>query len=65
MSKVRLRATELDVLVDDVRVGRLFNNGDCWRAFLYPPRRRKSLPDYDSRSEAVRGIVAAATGRAK
>jgi hypothetical protein len=62
---VRLKATELDVIVDGVRVGRVFDNGDCWRGFLAGPRRRRSLPDYDSRADAVRGVVAAATKRGR
>ena len=59
MTRVRLKATELDVFVDGIRVGFVVDCGDCWRARLTGRRRRKSLPDYDSRTEAVRGVVAA------
>lgn len=59
MTTVRLRATELDVLVDGKRVGWVFDNGDCWRGFLVGRKPRRPLPDFDTRAEAVRAVVAA------
>jgi hypothetical protein len=57
---VKLRATELDVYVNGVRVGYVVDCGDCWRGQLVGRRRRRSLPDYDRRTDAVRGVVEAA-----
>jgi hypothetical protein len=60
MSTVRLKATELEVFVDGVKVGWVTDCGDCWRAVVTASRKRKYLPDYDSRKDAVRGVVSAA-----
>ena len=57
---IRLKATELDVYVDNVHVGTVFDCGDYWRARMTGCRRRKSMPDYDCRSDAIRGVVLAA-----
>jgi hypothetical protein len=58
---VRLKATELDVYVDGKRVGCVTDCGDCWRGLLLGRRRHRSLPDYDSRKDAVRGVVSGAS----
>lgn len=57
--KVTTKATQLDVYVDGARVGWVTDCGDCWRASLLGRRRLKVLPDFDSRLEAVHGVVAA------
>jgi hypothetical protein len=58
---VRLKATELDVYVDGIRVGWVVDCGDCWRGSLLGRRRRRRLPDYSNRRDAVRGVVSGAT----
>jgi hypothetical protein len=57
----KLIATELDVYVDGIKVGVVTDCGDCWRALLLGRRRRSGykLPDYDSRKDAVRGVIEA------
>ena len=58
-NRVRLQATELDVHVDDVRVGMVTDCGDCWRARMYGRRRRKMFDDFDNQDQAVAAVVAA------
>ena len=59
---VELKATDLDVYVDGVRVGHVIDCGDCWRGGLYGRRKRRLYNiDFDSQDEAVRGVVTAAT----
>lgn len=59
-SRVKLVASELDVYVDGVRVGWVTDCGDCWRGALFGRRRGgRTLSDYDSRKDAVRGVVEA------
>ena len=31
---VRIKATELDVYINGVRIGRVIDCGDCWRASM-------------------------------
>jgi hypothetical protein len=67
MTTVRVRATELDVYVDGDKVGRVMDCGDCWRASVDASghRRARALKsDFDTRSEAVRAVVAASGSRA-
>jgi hypothetical protein len=55
---VRLKATELDVYVDGVRVGWVVDCGDCWRIGILGRRKRRGYNlDFDTRSDAVRGVV--------
>jgi hypothetical protein len=58
---VNLKATKLDVFVNGKCVGWVTDCGDCWRTGLYGRRRRRGykMPDYDSRMQAVRGVVEA------
>jgi hypothetical protein len=63
VNRVQLKATELDVYVNGVRVGWVVDCGDCWRGSLTGRKRRRFLPDFDSRSEAVGGVVSAFQGK--
>lgn len=57
---VKTKARELDVYVNGARVGYVVDCGDCWRAFLYGRRRRRFLPDCETRGEAVRSVIRSA-----
>ena len=56
--QVTTKATELDVYVDGVRVGWVTDCGDCWRGSVVGRRKRRMYNlTFDSRGEAVRGVV--------
>jgi hypothetical protein len=61
--KVVVKASALNVYVDGVRVGHVTDCGDCWRGGVFGARRRRARlynVEFDSRADAVRGVVAAA-----
>jgi hypothetical protein len=55
---VRLQATELDVYVNHVNVGWVTDCGDCWRVSRRGRAKRRRFPDYETREQAVAGLVA-------
>lgn len=55
---VKLKATTLDVFVNGKCVGEVTDCGDCWRINVLGRRKRRGYNlDFDSRSEAVSGLV--------
>ena len=61
-SNVRLRATDLDVYVDGKCVGSVCDCGDCWRICVLGRRKRRGYNlDFDTRSQAVSGLVSIVT----
>lgn len=60
---VRVKATELDVYVNGKRVGHITDFEQFWRVGLYGRRRRRVMPDYGTRAEAIRAVVSACTPR--
>jgi hypothetical protein len=54
---VKLRPIELDVLVDGKVIGKVYDCGDCWRAFLSNRRRKPLTDDYDSQEKAVNAVL--------
>jgi hypothetical protein len=64
--KITTEATDIDVYVNGKKVGYVIKCGDYWRGFLYGRKGRiHSLPDYESRAKAVRGVAFSATGHTK
>lgn len=60
---VRLKATDLDVYVDGRCVGSVCDCGGFWRICVLGRRKRRAYNlDFDTRGEAVRGVVAIVTG---
>jgi hypothetical protein len=57
---VKLKATELDVYVNGVRVGWVTDGGDCWRIGILGRRKRRAYNlDFDTRKQAVDALVKA------
>jgi hypothetical protein len=59
---IKLKARELDVYVNDTLVGSVTDCGDCWRIWVRGRRKRRGYNlDFDTRRQAVRGLVQIAT----
>jgi hypothetical protein len=59
---VRLKATDLDVYVDGKCVGSVCDCGDCWRICVLGRRKRRGYNlDFDTRGQAVSGLVSIVT----
>ena len=61
-NQVRLKATTLDVYVNGRRVGEVTDCGDCWRIRVRGRRKRRGYNlDFDTRGQAVSGLVSIVT----